>query len=85
MEAPTLTLQTKQAIEAILRRAAEDMDFRRSLMEEPDVALADYDLGEQERALLSDMRRVALEEWGVDVRRFRAFLRDNGNKISVAV
>jgi hypothetical protein len=28
------------------------------------------------------MRRVALEEWGVDVRSFRSFVLDNGNKLT---
>jgi hypothetical protein len=33
--------------------------------------------------VLAGMRRVALEEWGVDVRSFRSFVLDNGNKLTV--
>jgi hypothetical protein len=76
-----LTPEGKRRVEALLSRAAEDIRFRELLLEDPEMALADTDLTEQERRTLSTMRRVALEEWGVDVRRFRSFLMDNGNKV----
>lgn len=77
---PQLDAEAKQRVEAVLSRAAEDIEFRELLLADPEAALKDSDLTEDEKTALSTMRRVALEEWGVDVRRFRAFLMDNGNK-----
>lgn len=77
---PQLDNDAKQRVEAILSRAAEDIEFRELLLADPEAALSDSDLTEDEKTALGAMRRVALEEWGVDVRRFRAFLMDNGNK-----
>jgi hypothetical protein len=68
-------------VEEILSRACEDIVFRESLLASPETALADSGLSDQALHLLAAMRRVALEEWGIDVRRSRAFLRDNGNKV----
>lgn len=76
-----LTEEGKQRIESILNRAANDIEFRDLLLTEPRVALEDTDLTDEEVEVLSSMRRVKLEEWGVDVRRFRAWMRDNGNKV----
>ncbi|MFF5985897.1 Os1348 family NHLP clan protein [Prauserella flavalba] len=77
---PQLDEEAKQRVEAVLSRAAEDIEFRELLLADPEAALKDSDLTDEEKTALSSMRRVALEEWGVDVRRFRAFLMDNGNK-----
>lgn len=77
---PLLDEDAKQRVEAVLSRAAEDIEFRELLLADPEGALKDSDLSDDEKTALSTMRRVALEEWGVDVRRFRAFLMDNGNK-----
>jgi hypothetical protein len=77
---PLLDDAARARVEAILARSAEDITFREQLLADPDAALADTDLTEPEKAALGTMRRVALEEWGVDVRRFRAFLMDNGNR-----
>jgi hypothetical protein len=77
----TLTSEGKRRVESVLARAAEDIQFRELLLEEPEVALAGTELADEERRILSTMRRVALEEWGVDVRQFRSFLMDNGNKV----
>ncbi|WP_367319773.1 hypothetical protein [Streptomyces sp. HUAS ZL42] len=76
--ATPLTAEGKQRIEGILARAAEDIEFREALLLSPETALSDTELTESERELLATMKRVALEEWGVDVRKFRAFLMDNG-------
>jgi hypothetical protein len=76
--AKQLTAEGKQRIEAVLARAAEDIEFRELLLLSPESALENTDLTEDERALLSTMKRVALEEWGVDVRLYRSFLMDNG-------
>lgn len=79
---PELDDAGKARVEAVLRRAAEDIEFRTRLMNDPESALSDTDLTEEEKQLVASMRRVGLEEWGIDVRPFRAFLRDNGNKIT---
>lgn len=75
-----LSAEGKARIEAVLARAAEDIEFREALLLSPETALESTDLTEQERELLSTMKRVALEEWGVDVRLYRSFLMDNGYK-----
>jgi len=77
---PQLDDQARARVEAVLARAAEDIGFREQLLADPTEALASTDLTDAEKDALGGMRRVALEEWGVDVRRFRAFLMDNGNK-----
>lgn len=80
---PDLTPEAKQRIESILERASADIRFREELLRDPQAALASSDLTSEEVRILSSLKRVALEEWGIDVRRFRAFLRDNGFKIEV--
>jgi len=79
--AAPLTAEGKQRVESVLERAAADIEFRELLLSDPAGALEGTDLTEDEVAVLSTMRRVALEEWGVDVRRFRGFMMDNGNKL----
>lgn len=83
IEVQPLTTDGKERVESVLRRAAEDITFRELLLENPAEALKDTDLTEDEAAVLGTMRRVALEEWGVDVRSFRSFVLDNGNKLTV--
>jgi hypothetical protein len=80
MLVPRLDEDARARVEAVLARAAEDITFREHLLSDPAAALADTNLTDEEKDALGGMRRVALEEWGVDVRRFRAFLMDNGNK-----
>jgi hypothetical protein len=77
-----LTADGKERVEHVLRRAADDIDFRERLMANPTEALKDTDLTPDEATVLATMRRVALEEWGVDVRSFRSFVLDNGNKLT---
>lgn len=77
---PKLDGDARTRVERVLSRAAQDITFREQLLADPTAALADTDLTDEEKDALGGMRRVALEEWGVDVRRFRAFLMDNGNK-----
>ncbi|MGF1647350.1 MAG: Os1348 family NHLP clan protein [Kineosporiaceae bacterium] len=77
-----LTADGKERVENVLRRAADDIDFRERLMANPTEALKDTDLTPDEATVLATMRRVALEEWGVDVRSFRSFVLDNGNKLT---
>jgi hypothetical protein len=82
IQAPTLKSETKQIVEQLLAKACTDIQFRELLLRNPESALADSGLSTAEIGVLTSMKRVALEEWGVDVRRFRSFLRDNGNKIT---
>lgn len=84
IQAPTLKPETKQIIEQLLAKACTDIQFRELLLRKPESALADSGLSVEEIGVLTTMKRVALEEWGIDVRRFRSFLRDNGNKITPA-
>jgi len=78
-----LTPEGRARIEALLSKAGEDIEFREQLMRDPNAVLTSTNLTDEEKGVLGTMRRVALEEWGVDVRRYRAFLRDNGNKASL--
>lgn len=78
-----LTPEGRERVEAVLRRAADDITFRELLLAQPSEALKDTDLTPEEAEVLAGMRRVALEEWGVDVRSFRSFVLDNGNKLTV--
>lgn len=75
-----LSRASKSRVESVLMRAAQDINFREMLLTNPTKALESTDLTQEEIEVLSSMQRVKLEEWGVDVRRFRAWMRDNGNK-----
>lgn len=77
-----LSAEGKERVEGVLRRAAENIEFRELLMQNPTLALKDTDLTDDEAKVLSSMRRVALEEWGADVRPFRSFVLDNGTKLT---
>jgi hypothetical protein len=78
LEVAALTEDAKSRVEAVLGRAASDIQFRELLLSNPAAALADTDLTDQEKDVLGMMKRVALEEWGVEVRSFRNFTTDNG-------
>jgi hypothetical protein len=75
----------KAEMEKLLQRAAEDIDLRDKLFRNPQEVLKNADLNSDEKTLLFSLRRVALEEAGIDVRRSRAFLRDNGGCACVVV
>lgn len=77
-----LSQETKAKVEEILKRATEDVAFREELIANPDTALSNSDLSDDEKKLVGSLRRVKLEEWGVDVKHYRMVLRDNGNKMS---
>lgn len=76
-----ITPESKERVEEILTKAAQDISFREALLEDPESTLESYDLSPDEKFALSTMKRVALEEWGIDVRNYRAFLMDNGYKM----
>jgi hypothetical protein len=84
-----LSPEDKATIQAILDRAAVDIEFREALLRDPQVVLdpkrqAPQKLSDNAMTVLFSMRRVALEEMGINVRASRAFLRDNGHSSSRA-
>lgn len=76
----TLSGASIQRLERILTHALTDPEFRRQLLDNASVALADEQLSAKELHLLSDLRRDQLEASGVDVKPFRSFLRTDGHK-----
>lgn len=80
-----LSAHGKRQIQELLDRAAGDIQFRELLLRDPEKVLTDPQytggkepLSDTDKTLLFSMRRVALEEAGIDVRKSRSFLRDNG-------
>lgn len=59
---------TRQAMMAVLDRAAKDQRFNWLMMTDPDAALAPFDLTPQERAALRRGERAGLVECGLDER-----------------
>lgn len=78
-----LSDEGKKKIQDILGRAAKDIQFREQLLQDPQKLAEVHELSSDEKTLLFSMRRVALEEIGLDVREARAFLRDNGNPVDL--
>lgn len=77
-----LSKESKAEIESILDRALDDVEFRELLMENPEKALKDAKLTPQEKELVGSLKRVALEEYGINVKQYRAVTRDNGFKLT---
>lgn len=61
-------------VEAVLTRAATEPAFLALLTTDPAGALAGTTLTDSEKTLVAGLRRVDLEEVGVDVRPFRQVL-----------
>jgi len=59
---------SKQAMHAVLDRACKDMRFCMRMVEEPDRAMADFDLTLEEQVALKSCRRDRLVEVGLDER-----------------
>jgi hypothetical protein len=59
---------SKRGVELLLMRALGDGDFRTELREEPDTALAKFDLTEEERKAIVGGDKNALLEFGIDKR-----------------
>jgi hypothetical protein len=71
-----MTPEGKQRIEELLDRAVRDIEFRELLLTNPYVALGEKTgLTWDEKTLLFSLRRVALEEAGIDVGSAQSFLR----------
>lgn len=77
---PSLTAAGKARLQAVLKRAAQDITFREALLQNPEQALKGTNLTAAEIKVVGDLHRVRIEEYGIDVRKFRSFLRDNGTK-----
>jgi hypothetical protein len=78
MVAP-LAAEKKAIVEGILERASSDIEFREKLLLNPQEALKDSGLTPEEKEILVSLKKVKLEEWGVDTRRYLMMARDNGN------
>lgn len=76
---PNLPKDAKTRIEKVLKLAAQDIEFRQKLLRKPKTALKGMELEPKEVELLVHLTRVGLEEVGINIRQFRAFLHDNGN------
>jgi hypothetical protein len=59
---------SKAGIETVLGKAVSDEKFRKQLRENPDAALAGYDLTAEEKAAIKSGNASQLSELGVDVR-----------------
>jgi hypothetical protein len=59
---------SKRGVELLLMRALGDGDFRTELRDEPDTALAKFDLTEEERQAILGGDKNALLEFGIDKR-----------------
>lgn len=81
---PQLTEQEKERIEGVLRKAAGDVAFREALFSNTRVTLAAEGLSESEITAVERLNRVGMEELGINIRPFRAFMRDNGNSSPMA-
>jgi hypothetical protein len=69
-----LAPEARARVEAVLTRAAAEPAFLASLTTDPAGTLAGTPLTADEKALVAGLRRVDLEEVGVDVRPFRHVL-----------
>jgi hypothetical protein len=59
---------SKAGVEALVQKAMSDENFRKQLKENPNAALAGYDLTAEERAAIASGNSAKLRELGVDER-----------------
>jgi len=59
---------SKQAMHAILDRACKDMRFNMRMIQDPDLAMDEYDVTPEERLALKSCRREELVSVGLDER-----------------
>ena len=59
---------SKAGVEALVQKAMSDENFRKQIKENPDTALAGYDLTSEERAAIKSGNAAKLRELGVDER-----------------
>jgi hypothetical protein len=81
--ATTSSVIGRGKVDEILSKALLDGEFRVALLTRASEALSMEELSAQELELLSDLQSDALEEYGIDVRPYRGFLRVDGQKCKV--
>jgi hypothetical protein len=59
---------SKSGVEALVQKAMSDETFRRQIKENPDAALAGYDLTAEEKAAIKSGNLAKMREFGVDER-----------------
>jgi len=59
---------SKAGVEALVKKAMSDETFRKQIKDNPDVALAGYDLSPEEKAAIKSGNAAKLRELGVDER-----------------
>jgi hypothetical protein len=63
-----VTEMSKAGVEAFAAKAVADMTFRQKIKENPDAALAGYDLTSEEKAAVKSGNASRLRELGIDER-----------------
>lgn len=54
-------------VKQIIEKAVKDEDFRKLLFDKPDKALADYDLSQEDRDLLSNLNKDNFDDFAGDL------------------
>ena len=69
---------SKAGVEALVKKAMSDETFRKQIKDNPDVALAGYDLSPEEKAAIKSGNAAKLREFGVDERITKSVWQDFG-------
>lgn len=69
---------SKAGVEALVKKAMSDESFRKQIKDNPDVALAGYDLSPEEKAAIKSGNAAKLRELGVDERITKSVWQDFG-------
>ena len=70
---------SKAGVEALVKKAMSDETFRKQIKDNPDVALAGYDLSPEEKAAIKSGNAAKLRELGVDERITKSVWQDYGS------
>jgi hypothetical protein len=68
---------SKAGVESLVQKAMADETFRRKIKENPDSAMAGYDLTSEEKAAIKSGNTAKLRELGVDERITKATIWDD--------
>ena len=71
---------SKAGVEALVKKAMSDETFRKQIKDNPDVALAGYDLTPDEKAAIKSGNTAKLRELGVDERITKSVWQDFGGE-----
>ena len=69
---------SKSGVEALVKKAMSDETFRKQIKDNPEVALAGYDLTPEEKAAIKSGNAAKLRELGVDERITKSVWQDLG-------